>query len=290
MDYLNSEINRLKVEEHLKKYLYIDNAEKDSIEWGMNYITFAPSKRVRPLLLLESAIAVGDIDNDAYVLASVVENIHTYSLIHDDLPCMDNDDIRRGQKTLHVIKNEAFALLVGDAILTRVLDLFTHYKKTDRIPYILQLINDKAGYKGMIKGQLLDINGEGNRLSIDEILNINLNKTARLFELSLMLGAINYSITSEAIYYLEELGTNIGHIFQIQDDILDFIGDSNVMGKRSGIDFNLNKSSIVYVHGIDNARRIMDDYADRTKSIIAKMPKNREFFTGLVDYLLTRTK
>jgi len=290
MDYLAEEVKRLKIEENIKKYLYIDNAEKDSIEWGMNYITFAPSKRIRPLLLLESAIAVGDIDDDAYVLATVVETIHTYSLIHDDLPCMDNDEIRRGQKTLHVIKNEAFALLVGDAILTRVLDLFKHYKKVDRIPYILQLINDKVGYKGMVKGQLLDINAEGSKLSIDEILNINYNKTAKLFELSFMLGAINYSITSETIYYLEELGTCMGQIFQLQDDILDFIGDSRVMGKKSGSDFNLNKSSIVYIYGIDKARETMSNYSEKAKDLIEKIPNNKDFFMQLLDYLLNRAK
>ncbi len=290
MDYLTSEIKRLKIEEYMKRYLYINSVEDDSIEWGMNYITFAPSKRIRPLLLIEAGLSLGEIDDDAYVLASVVENIHTYSLVHDDLPCMDNDDMRRGQKTLHTIKDEAFALLVGDSILTRTFELFTNYTKTDRIPYILQLINDKVGSRGMIRGQVLDIESESTHLSIEKILEINLNKTARLFELSLMLGAINYSITSNVIYDLESLGAYIGHIFQIQDDILDIVGDTKTLGKKTGSDFNMNKASLPNVYGIEKAREIMRDYTDKAKEIIAKLPNNRDFFNGLVDFLLNRAK
>ena len=257
MDYINSEIERLKIEENLKKILYYKETKPESLEWGMNYITFSPSKRVRPLLLLQSNLIFGDINEDSYILSSDLELIHTYSLVHDDLPSKDNDDMRRGQPTLHKLKNEAFAILVGDAILTRVFGVLSQYKNINKLSQVLEYFYKKSGESGMIYGQILDLEGEGKNLEIEAINSINEHKTAKLIELSLMLGGLNGGATKEELNQLEKLGVIIGHIFQIQDDILDIVGSKEIMGKNSGSYQKKNKSSIPLLLGFKKEKDII---------------------------------
>ncbi|HPO48864.1 MAG TPA: polyprenyl synthetase family protein [Spirochaetota bacterium] len=236
MDYITLESERLKIDEKLKKNLFFNDAKYLSLEWGMNYILFAPSKRVRPLLLLESNLIFGNPDEDSYILSSALELIHTYSLVHDDLPCMDDDDLRRGQKTLHKVKNEAYAVLVGDALLTRTFGILSKYSKKDKISDILNIFYQKSGEEGMISGQVLDIDGEEKNLEIEAINEINERKTGKLLELSLLLGALNGNASQDKLITLEKLGNLIGHIFQLQDDVLDIVGDKKIIGKNIGGD------------------------------------------------------
>jgi geranylgeranyl diphosphate synthase, type II len=290
MDIASKEIERLKIEEILKEILYFSNAKEHSIEWGMNYITFSPSKRIRPLLLLESNIAFSQIDKDSYILSSALELIHTYSLVHDDLPCMDDDELRRGVKTLHVIKSEAYAVLVGDALLTRSFGLLSGYSKIEKLPEILKYFHEKSGEKGMILGQILDMEGEGKNLNIEEINTINENKTGRLLQLSLILGAINGNADKKRIETMEKLGFFIGHIFQLQDDILDIIGDKNLLGKNTGSDEKNQKSSIPLILGIEKTREIILDCKEKALELINKLPENRIFFMEFLEFLINRKK
>jgi len=290
MDFINEEIKRLKIEEKITDILYFKEAEEHSLEWGMNYITFSPSKRVRPLLLLESNLIFSEIDSDSYILSSALELIHTYSLVHDDLPCMDDDDLRRGAATLHKIQNEAYAVLVGDALLTRAFGVLSEYSKIEKLPRIIKEFYKKAGEKGMIYGQILDMHGEGKKLKEEEINKINENKTGKLLQLSLILGAINGNAGKTEIEKIEKLGFYFGHIFQLQDDILDIIGDTKELGKKTGSDQNNEKSSIPLLIGIDKTKEIINGYKINALEIIKTLKNNSGFFINFLDFLINRTK
>jgi geranylgeranyl diphosphate synthase type II len=286
---ITSEINRLQLEENLQKYISYDNPTELTLEWGINHIFYAPSKRIRPLLVLESNLVFSDLDEDSYLLAAAVEAIHTYSLIHDDLPCMDDDDLRRGVKTLHTIKDAAYGVLVGDALLTEGLGILSGYSKPERLPELLKLFLEKAGRNGMVGGQYLDMEGEGTELDADQIDSINALKTGALIELSLLCGAINAGADTADLPIIGRLGTLLGRIFQLQDDILDIIGDTKKLGKKTGSDQKKKKSSIPLVTGMDKARSLMDEYAAKAGELIDSLPDNRRFFHDLVQFLLSRT-
>ncbi len=290
MNIINSEIKKLAIETKMSEFLFIHKSLDLSIEWGMNHILFAPSKRIRPLLVLESNSVFGSIDDDSYVLAAAVELVHTYSLVHDDLPCMDDDALRRGVKTLHTYKGEAFGVLAGDALLTRVFNILSHYSKVEKLPVILAMFGEKSGYNGMIKGQILDMEAEGKKLTIENINTINYYKTANLIQLSMMAGAINGGAKAADLVVIEELGKYIGFIFQIQDDILDIIGDSAVLGKQTGSDDKNNKSSIPLVSGLDKAKELIAEYKEISLNLIDKLPGNNYFFRELINYLVNRDK
>ncbi len=290
MKYINEEIERLNIEERFKKNLYFENAPELSIKWGMNYITFSPSKRIRPLLLLESNLSFSDLDDDSYLLSTALELIHTYSLVHDALPCMDNDDLRRGQPTLHNIKNEGYAVLVGDALLTRAFEILSGYSKLDKISKVIKLFAMNAGYHRLIHGQFLDMEGEGKKLSLNEIDEINKNKTGSLFELALMSGAINGNANAEQIENMRILGTFLGNIFQLKDDVLDIIGDDKEMGKNSGSDEKKEKASIPRLLGIKESINLLNKFKEEALQYIKKIPNNNAFFNKLLEYIIDRVR
>ncbi|MCK4796537.1 MAG: polyprenyl synthetase family protein [Spirochaetes bacterium] len=289
MKFIEREIKKLKIEEELRSLLFIKNTKKYSIEWGMNYITFSPSKRIRPLLLLESNLIFSSIDKDSYILASAIELIHTYSLVHDDLPCMDNDDIRRGVKTLHKMKDEAYALLVGDALLTRGFGILSKYSKKDILPQIIELFHKKAGYAGMIYGQILDMEGEGKNLEIEAINEINKHKTGALFELVLIIGAMNGKANYDDLENIKKLGTAIGYIFQLKDDVLDIIGDDKILGKKTRSDEKNKKSSIPLIIGVKESEKLLLKYKNLAIGYIENLSSNKDFFYRLIDFIIERT-
>lgn len=290
MDYILKEIEKLNIEKKLKELIYLKDVIEYSLEWGMNYIFFSPSKRIRPLILLESNLIFSTLDDDSYILSSALEMIHTYSLVHDDLPCMDDDDLRRGVKTLHKIRDEAYALLVGDALLTRSFQILSLYSKKNKLPQVLDIYCQKSGYKGIIYGQILDMESEGKILEIESVNNINKYKTSSLFELALIAGAINGGAKDADIKVLEELGSLLGHIFQLKDDILDIIGDSKLLGKNIGSDEKNKKSSIPHIIGIEKSNELLYEYQKQSINCIEKLPCNKTFFYKLLDFILDRKK
>lgn len=287
---IQKNIDSNEIEENLRRILYIENAADKSIEWAMNYITFSPCKRVRPLLLIEANKIFGAPDEDSHLLSAAIELIHTYSLVHDDLPCMDDDDLRRGVPTIHKIKDEAFAVLTGDALLTRAFGILSGYSKVDKLPAVLKLFADNSGYGGMIKGQVLDMEGEGKALSPDQINEINVYKTGCLLTLPLVLGALNGGADKIYLDEIEMLGRYIGIIFQLQDDILDIVGDTAALGKKTGSDEKNGKCSIPLVLGLDAARSIMENTKEKAMRIVNFLPANRDFFSNFIDFLISRTK
>ena len=290
MNSVEKEIKKLKIEQNIKNLLFLKKAKKGSIQWGMNYITFSPSKRLRPLLLLESNLVFSSLDKDAYVLSAAIELIHTYSLVHDDLPCMDDDNLRRGVKTLHTIKSEAYALLVGDALLTRSFGILSMYSKNKFLPKILESFLKKAGHLGMILGQIMDIEAENKTIKPKKMDEINKYKTGSLFELCLFLGALNGNAKEKDLIHMEKLGTLIGYIFQLKDDILDIIGDDVVLGKTVGSDEKNKKSSIPLAIGVSKAEELMCKYKHMAFKNIDKLPSNKDFFYKLIDYIIKREK
>ena len=290
MNFIEQEFEKFKIKEKIKKLLYVKNASKHSIGWGMNYITFSPSKRIRPLLLLESNLIFSAPNADSYILAAALELIHTYSLVHDDLPCMDDDDLRRGIKTLHKVKNEAYAVLVGDALLTRAFEILSMYSKKEKLNDVLKYFTLKSGYKGMIFGQELDMEGENKKLTIDAIHKINKNKTCALIELALICGAINGNAAKDEIKNLENLGEIIGFIFQLQDDILDIIGDTKILGKNTGSDKKNRKSSIPLIIGIEKTKKIIYDLRNKSFKYIERLKNNKNFSYDFIEYLTDRKK
>ncbi len=295
MGLITDEISRFNIEEELKKLMYHENAAAASIEWGMNHIMFAPSKRVRPLLVLEANQVYCEPDDDAYVLAAAVELIHTYSLVHDDLPCMDDDGLRRGVQTLHVLYGDAYGVLVGDALLTEGYSMLSRYKKAEKLSLLLKLFGEKAGRCGMVYGQMLDLEYERGlsgekKLSLEAVNKVNRYKTGCLLQLSLLCGAINGGAEAEDLELFDKLGAAVGDVFQIKDDILDETSSTEVLGKPVGSDERNEKSSIVRFLGISGAQDLMNQRKDDALCLIKDLPGNRDFFEKFLDFLVTREK
>jgi geranylgeranyl pyrophosphate synthase len=261
----------------------------------MRHSLFAGGKRLRPALVLESARAAElDPPDPALPVAAALEMIHTYSLIHDDLPCMDDDDVRRGRPTCHVAHGEAMAVLAGDALLTLA---FTHLgEAADRgvippaaLPRIVATLGRCAGTpSGMVAGQVLDIEGEGKDLDAAAVDAIHRHKTGALIEASCVCGALVAEPPGEVIEALSEYGRALGLAFQIVDDILDATSTSEALGKTAGKDAAQGKSTSVSVHGLEGARVEARRQAERARGALAPLGERGEPLASLVDFVVQR--
>jgi len=227
---------------------------------AMKYSLMAGGKRIRPVLCIAAAETVGGQGQDVFNAACALEMIHTYSLIHDDLPAMDNDDIRRGQPTCHVAFDEATAILAGDALLTLAFEVLssTEFVQDNHVRNWMNVIHTlatAAGYKGMIEGQMQDMAGEGYLLCLEDLENMHALKTGALIEASVMVGAILGKGSSDQIQHLKTYSKNIGLAFQVTDDLLDVEGDPNVMGKDAGSDQARSKSTFPALLGIEQSKQ-----------------------------------
>lgn len=230
-----------------------------SFNAAMRYSIFAGGKRVRPILAMEAAELVGGQASDVMLLAVALECIHTYSLIHDDLPAMDDDDLRRGKPTLHKVFGEAVAILVGDALLTLAFDVIsspqaTRVHRPERLLKTMNLLASAAGYKGLIRGQYLDISMEGKIADEPTVTQIVAGKTGALLKASLSCGALLAGGSPEQVSLLSSVGDNLGMVFQIKDDLLDIEGNSKELGKAVRKDQNKGKVTFPALLGGDNAK------------------------------------
>lgn len=235
--------------------------EDTLIAEAMNYSLLSGGKRVRKNLYLLFSKLFKDVDELDIDFAIAIEMIHTYSLVHDDLPCMDNDDLRRGKKTNHIVYGQAQATLAGDGLLNLAYEILFKLIKKDLsfIEPSLYLANS-AGYKGMIYGQSLDILSENKKVANDIIEKIIINKTSKLIQAPIVCAMKRSKIEREYIY---NLGRNIGVIFQIKDDLLDVLADESKLGKTVGKDKELNKNTFVNYYGINKSKeKISDLYKD----------------------------
>ncbi|MGO1368805.1 MAG: polyprenyl synthetase family protein [Senegalia sp. (in: firmicutes)] len=292
---LNIELKKYKniIEDELKNiFMEKDLPQKKVIE-SMEYSLLSGGKRLRPILLIKSCELVGGDIKKAIRFAIAMEMIHTYSLIHDDLPAMDDDDYRRGKLTNHKVFEESIAILAGDSLLNFAYEIMidevikNNYSKN----YIdaMERILKSSGYKGMIGGQVVDILSENKKVDEETLYFIHKNKTAELIEASLVAGAIIGGATKEEIQLLNDYGRCIGISFQIRDDILDIIGDSELLGKDIGSDMKRDKTTYVSIHGMDKAIDDLNGYKEKSTNIMKKFnSKESNFFIDLAQYLTKR--
>ncbi len=251
---------------------------------AMAYSLFAGGKRLRPALVMGAAEIISGDDAPALPAACAIEMIHTYSLIHDDLPCMDDDDLRRGKPTAHKKFGEAIAVLAGDALLTLAFDLAASTDRAD----IVRLIAQAAGAEGMAGGQVLDIQSEGKQVTLDELQHIHAAKTGALISASARVGAMLAGANADQLAAMKAYGEHLGLAFQIADDILDVVGDEAAIGKPVGSDAGLDKSTYPGLVGLDRARELAREAADAAIGALTPFSENANTFRALAAYVVDR--
>lgn len=254
-----------KVDQALDRFLPKEKTLPPTIHRAMRYSIFAGGKRLRPILCLASAEACGGNSNDALPLACAVECIHTYSLIHDDLPCMDNDDFRRGRPTSHKVFGEGIAVLTGDALLTIAFEMAAQSKPQKRYSHavIIREIASASGSLQLIAGQVMDLEGEGKKTSPQKLQQIHERKTAALITASLKLGAMIANATSTQLKNISEFGHALGLAFQIIDDILDVTQTTEKLGKSAGKDIAAQKATYPALLGLKGAQKAADKWTQK---------------------------
>jgi len=252
---------RTLVEEALEQYLPKREGTYQLIVDAMRYSLFAGGKRLRPILCLTATEVVGGDLRVSLPVACAIELIHTYSLIHDDLPAMDDDDLRRGKPTSHKVFGEALAILAGDALLTEAFYLLTHPKFTYSIPdasliRVIHLIAEASGFRGMVGGQVIDLKATGKKINAKELETMDRHKTGALIVASVQSGAILGGGTEEQIDSLGKYGYHIGLAFQIVDDVLDIEGTTIELGKEAKADQKMKKSTYPSILGLEKAKEL----------------------------------
>ena len=286
---------RRKVEAALQASLPPEQAWPATIHRAVRYSLFAGGKRIRPLLVLIAAQAVGDgIVEDALPLACAVEMIHTYSLIHDDLPAMDDDDLRRGKPTSHKVFGEAMAILAGDALLTRAFHLMAELPERatpDQMRRRLTataILGEAAGTGGLIGGQVEDLESEGRTISGDTLERLHRAKTGALLSACVRGGAVLGGAGADDLGRLTRYAAAIGLAFQVIDDVLDATSDAARLGKTAGKDEKDEKATYVRVHGIDEARRIADRLLAEAREALAPLGDRGRLLGALADQIVQR--
>jgi len=262
---------------------------------AMRYSLFVGGKRLRPILCLAAAEAITDAaDTVASLLptACALECIHTYSLIHDDLPAMDNDDLRRGKPTNHKIYGEAAAILAGDSLLTYAFELLSgdnNKLSTEKKMQITLLIAQASGPEGMAGGQSLDIANENRDYPFEILKTIHRSKTGALLRCSVIVGAIGAGATNEQLLCLSEYGTHIGLAFQIVDDLLDVTSTTEILGKTAGSDQLSGKATYPSYFGLDKTRHIARETVETAKSTLSSFDDKADPLRELADFIASRT-
>ncbi len=294
-DILNNKVNE--AYDLIKEFLPKEEGLQKRVAESMNYSFNSGGKRLRPMFMMESYRLFGgeDLSKIAPFMAAI-EMIHTYSLIHDDLPAMDNDDYRRGRLTNHKMFDEATAILAGDGLLNYAFETLSLAMKKEEDPLILkrmvsafEVLSRKAGINGMIGGQIVDLEMEHKKdVSLDTLLFIHKCKTAALIEASLMTGAIMAGADDENISKIEKAGYNTGLAFQIQDDILDVTGDFKTLGKSVGSDEKNEKITYVSLKGLKESEEEQKHLSEEAVEIVKEIGNGDTFLSDLIEYLITR--
>ncbi|MDP4126785.1 MAG: polyprenyl synthetase family protein [Bacillota bacterium] len=263
---------------------------KDTLNESMYYSLIGGGKRIRPVLALASAEAVGGQPQDILLAAVSLELIHTYSLIHDDLPSMDNDDYRRGRLSNHKVFGEAQAILAGDGLLTYAFELLAEpgHFLPERQLRVIKEVAVAAGKAGMVGGQVADLAGEGKTLSLEEIEEIHKGKTGAMLTVSARLGGILAGGTEEQVGALTEYARALGLAFQIKDDILDVVGDSETIGKPVGSDLKKGKSTYPALLGLEGAERQLHIETLKAQSALEPFGKSAAFLNELATFIEQR--
>ena len=290
------------IEEILKKFLPEETGYQKRVLEAMNYSLLASGKRLRPMMMQETFHIFGG-EQTAILepFMAAIEMIHTYSLVHDDLPAMDNDEYRRGRLTTWKVYGDGFGVLAGDGLLNyafeTAMSAFSCVNEKDmvsmnRIVKALRILAKKAGVYGMIGGQSADVEAEEQKepLTTKQLLFIHEYKTAALIQASLMVGAVLAGADEEEVSAIEKCGYDIGIAFQIQDDILDVIGNSEELGKPVGSDAQNHKQTYVTINGIEKSKQDVERLSGEAITLLRNMKGNHDFLEKLVEELIHRTK
>ena len=277
-----------KVEHNLLSFLPDCKDGQESVVQAMEYSLINGGKRLRPIFALEFANACGGSKEDALPLACAMEYIHTYSLIHDDLPCMDNDDLRRGKPTNHKVYGEDIAVLAGDTLLNEAMNLMMKFslKYGKEALMTAQKIAEASGPEGMIGGQIVDIINEGKKISEEELKYMHMKKTGALINVSIISGAILANAPKEDINLLEKFGEKLGLAFQIKDDILDVIGSTEKLGKNVLSDKENDKTNFITMHGLDYCIKECEKLTNESIKILDSLSVDTEALKFLTKKLL----
>lgn len=268
-------------------FLEPDEPQQELFE-AMRYSLLAGGKRIRPVLTLSFCAICGGSQEDALPFAAAVEMVHTYSLIHDDLPCMDDDDLRRGRPTNHKVYGEATAVLAGDALLTAAFRFLTKAKLPPaRIVQAVRVLSACAGELGMVGGQVLDMQAERRACSEKEVRAIQSRKTGALISAACQLGVIAAGGSVRQQEAAADYAAALGLAFQIRDDILDVVGDASTLGKAVGVDGK--KNTFVRLYGVDACREMVHTETEKALAALACF-QNTEFLTELAHHLAGREK
>ncbi|MCG8317683.1 MAG: (2E,6E)-farnesyl diphosphate synthase [Pseudomonadales bacterium] len=260
---------------------------------AMRYATFNGGKRVRPVLAFAAVEALGGNIDDAVDAACALEMVHSYSLVHDDLPAMDDDDLRRGQPTCHIAYDEATAILAGDSLQCLAFEVLSDsplqaMSNATKIKMVLCL-SQASGTAGMAGGQALDLEAEGRQSSLDELEKIHRHKTGKLISASVLMGAmVAAHVNNQQLKALNEYADAIGLAFQVWDDVLDLIGDTATLGKTQGADLAMNKSTYPQLLGLDQAKAYAAELDARAQQALATFDHNADTLRALSRYIVTR--
>jgi geranylgeranyl diphosphate synthase type II len=275
-----------RTERTMERYLASWTGVPERLLAAMRYSLFAGGKRLRPALTLGAAEIIAGDDAVALPAACALEMIHTYSLIHDDLPAMDDDDLRRGQPTLHKAFDEATAILAGDGLLTMAFDVVA---ETGNVQVIRELAQ-AAGVAGMVGGQQLDLEAEGRRLTLPELQRVHACKTGALIRAAVRMGALLAGAKPEPVAALTRYGEQIGLAFQIADDILNVVGDAAVIGKAVGSDAAHGKSTYPALLGLERARALAEEAVAAALDALEEFGPETDTFRALARYIVEREK
>ena len=283
------------LEDHLLQELKQTPILDEKLYKAMEYSLMAGGKRIRPILLMAAADAVaahGIKGENFLTVASALEMIHTYSLIHDDLPAMDNSDYRRGKLTNHKVFGEATAILAGDALLTLAFEVISRQKNV-KYPVLLEVameLSKAAGASGMVGGQSIDLESEGKQIDLATLKKMHLGKTGALFRASIRSGAILAGANNNQLAALTTYAENFGLAFQITDDILDVEGDENYIGKPTGGDEKNLKATYVTLTSLDEAKKLANDAIQNALDALKDFGEEANFLREIVQYLINRRK
>ena len=284
--------SKTRVDQYLEKLLPQENEEPSTIHKAMRYSVFAGGKRVRPILVLASGESLGGEQPVLLHLGAAIEMMHTYSLIHDDLPALDNDDLRRGRPTCHKVFGDAMAILAGDALMTRcyqVLASLPGVSDSTKVCIISEIAHATGTVRGMIGGQVVDLESEGKSIGPDILEYIHHSKTGALLTACVRCGALAVGADAAQLEALTGYGSKIGLVFQIVDDILDVTSSSEELGKTAGKDARVEKATYPALYGLEDSRAMARELMESALQDIAEFGEKADNLRNLARFIVQRT-
>lgn len=281
---------KLKINNYLENYFKKEVSYNQHLYDAMAYSINLGGKRIRPILMLLTYSIYNDNYEKIMPIAAAIEMIHTYSLIHDDLPCMDDDDLRRGKPTNHKVFGESMAVLAGDALLNEAMNIMFDFCINNDINSLraCKIISQAAGAEGMIGGQVVDILSEGKSISNEELLYMHNKKTGELIRAAVIAGAVIGGASKEEETLFDKFGKKLGLAFQIKDDILDVTSSKEVLGKTVNSDINNNKTNFISMYGLEKCNELCENLTKECMDILNKISEDTTGLKEITEFLLRR--